>query len=431
MVFPSWLVMLVGVLTLLVTIAPCNQGSTQTSFWNIRFPAIGTVLLGIDVLLNEKMHLVEGKRIGLITNQTGVTHDRKSTIDVLHEHPHANLVTLYGPEHGIRGSFPAGERVPSYTDPKTQLHVFSLYGDQRKPTDAMLANVDILLYDIQDIGVRSYTYISTMSYGMEAAARKGIPFVVLDRPLPYSGEILSGNILDRSYDSIVGRFPIPYVYGMTCGELARMINEEGWLENGVRCELIIVPMKHYSRSMSWQDTGLIWIPTSPHIPHWHTSLYYAATGVLGELDSVNIGVGFTLPFEVFGLPDLDGAELANRLNRKGLTGVYFHPFSYPVFYGKYRNQQCSGVRIYITEPERAEIMAIQFYIYEVLREMEGDWDILRNASHSRYPMFDKVLGSSTLRRDLMEGVSVRELVSQWHRQHQQFRRQRQPYLIYQ
>ncbi|HTP12588.1 MAG TPA: DUF1343 domain-containing protein, partial [Bacteroidota bacterium] len=221
---------------------------------------------GIDVLRDHHFDILKGKRVGLVTNPTGVTSDLEPTVDVLAGAPGVQLVALYGPEHGVRGDNDAGKTVESSIDRKTGLPVYSLYGRTRKPTRDMLQGIDILVYDIQDIGLRFYTYISTMGLVMEAAAENGIPVVVLDRPDPLTGNRVEGPMLEPKYKSFVGAYAIPYVYGMTAGELAQMINGEGWLAGGVQCKLTVVPMEGWKRSMWWDETGLQWVPTSPNIP---------------------------------------------------------------------------------------------------------------------------------------------------------------------
>ena len=262
------------------------------------------VKTGIEVLQDEHFRRLEGKRVGLITNPTGVDHRLRSTIDILHEAPNVRLVALYGPEHGVRGNVHAGDTVGGTVDPATGLPIHSLYGNTRKPTPDMLRGIDILVYDIQDIGCRSFTYISTMGLAMEAAAEAGIEFMVLDRPNPLGGERIEGCIVEDGYQSFVSPYPIPYVYGLTCGELARLLNEERMI--GQRCRLQVVKMKGWRRRMSYAETGLPWVLPSPHIPHPETAHYYPATGILGELGTISIGVGYTLPFQLFAAPWING-----------------------------------------------------------------------------------------------------------------------------
>ncbi len=245
------------------------------------------VKTGIEVLKETNFKALEGKRAGLITNPTGVDNNLKSTIDILHEARHVQLVALYGPEHGVRGDVHAGDKIEDFKDPNTGVPVFSLYGATRKPTKEMLSGVDVLVYDIQDIGCRSYTYISTMYLAMQAAAENNIKFMVLDRPNPLGGQKVEGNLVEDGFFSFVSQLKIPYVYGLTCGELATMINAE-MMEKP--CDLTVIKMKKWRRKMNFEATGLPWVPTSPHIPFAHSAYFYPVSGILGELGYMSIGV---------------------------------------------------------------------------------------------------------------------------------------------
>ena len=254
---------------------------------------------GIEVLKEQNFRCLEGKRVGLITNPTGVDNNMKSTIDILHEAPNVNLVALYGPEHGVRGDVHAGDHVTDIKDASTGLPVYSLYGSTRKATPEMLKDVDVLVYDIQDIGCRSFTYISTMGLAMEAAAENGKEFIVLDRPNPVGGLKVEGNLVEDDCISFVSQFKIPYLYGLTCGELALMLNGEKMLTDGAQCNLHVVKMKGWKRKMDYTQTGLQWVPSSPHIPHSHSAYFYPVSGILGEFGYMSIGVGYTIPFQMF------------------------------------------------------------------------------------------------------------------------------------
>ncbi len=258
-------------------------------------PAVKT---GIEVLRERNFDILQGKRVGLITNPSGVDASLRSTIDILF-HAKGKLTALFGPEHGVRGNVAAGGLIASSIDSGTGLPVFSLYGKTRKPTPEMLKGIDVLVYDIQDIGCRSYTFIGTLGLAMEAAAERQIPFVVLDRPDPLGGVRIEGNLVENGFKSFVSPYPIPYVYGLTCGELARMLNGEGMLANRVKCKLTVIPMAGWKRNMMFEETGLQWVPTSPHIPFASSPLYYASTGIIGELGTVSVGIGYTLPFHLF------------------------------------------------------------------------------------------------------------------------------------
>jgi len=317
--------------------------------------AAAPVRLGVDALIEDGFKPLLNKRVGLITNPTGVTSDLRSTIDVLHQADGVELVALFGPEHGVRGEVHAGGHIADARDAITGLPIRSLYGRHRKPPPEMLADLDVLVFDIQDIGSRSYTYISTMALAMEAAAENGKPFVVLDRPNPLTGNRVEGRPLDLEYQSFVGHLPIPYVHGMTVGELAQMINGEGWLAGGVKCHLKVIPMKGWRRDMWFDQTGLHWVPTSPHIPRASTALYYAATGIMGELRVISEGVGYTLPFELCGKPGVDPQKLADELNGRKLSGVFFRPLYFNPFYGPYARQTCGGVHVHFTDRDAAEL----------------------------------------------------------------------------
>jgi uncharacterized protein YbbC (DUF1343 family) len=354
------------------------------------------VQTGIEVLRQNNFKELAGKKVGLITNPTGVDSELKSTIDILFEAPNVQLVALFAPEHGVRGDYSAGEQVSNVRDPATGLPVYSLYGKQKKPAPQHLEMIDVLVYDIQDIGVRSYTYITTMGRVMEAAAEQGIEFMVLDRPNPLGGLKIEGNIAEEKLFSMVGAFPIPYVYGLTCGELAQMINGEGWLGNGLKCKLTVIPMKGWHRHLYFEDTGLPWVPSSPHIPHAHKAAYYVATGILGELGLINIGVGYTLPFELFGAPYINPALLIGPLNDYYKGNVVFRPIYYKPYYGKNASELLQGLQVYIRKPEKVSLMSIQFKFLEVFHEIYPNIDVLAE-TEERHNMFDKVCGSAKIR----------------------------------
>lgn len=388
----------------------------------------GTVVrVGVDVLEAEGFKPLQGKRVGLITNPTGVTWDLRSTADVLHGDKGVTLVSLYGPEHGIRGDAFGGVKVDDARDPITGLPVYSLYGKTRKPTPEILKGVDVLVYDIQDIGVRSYTYISTMAAAMEAAAENNLEFVVLDRPNPLTGNRIEGRPLDLKFKSFVGSFPIPYIYGMTCGELARMVNGEDWLAGGVKCKLTVVPMRGWRRSMWFDDTRLPWVPTSPHLPTSDTAMFYAATGIMGELQVLSEGVGYTLPFELAGAPFIQPDAFARALNDRHLPGVRFRPIYWEHYYFRKKEEQYGGVHIHITDRDATDLTAIQFYIMDVCHHMYPEHKLFGN---KRDEMFDKVCGTDVIRRMFLDGRSVDEIVRFWNSDRDGFMIKRAHYLLY-
>lgn len=354
------------------------------------------VLNGLDVLEQSGFKALQGKRVGLITNATGVNINLVSNIDLLHNAPGVELVALYGPEHGVRGDISAGDYVETYVDEKTGVTVFSIYGQTRKPTQEMLKGVDVLIYDIQDVGSRSYTFISSMGLAMEAAAEKGITFMVLDRPNPLGGKI-EGNLVEDGYISFVSQFKIPYVYGMTSGELARMLNGEGMLEGGVKVDLEVIPMQGWTRDMSFPDTGLPWVPTSPHIPHTHTAIYYTATGIIGELQVVSEGVGYTMPFELFGAPWINPHKMADRMNALGLEGVIFRPKTWRPYYGRNQGEVLHGVQVHITDVSKVNLMSLQFLFLQEHHVLHPDKNPFVLATPARIRMFDRVAGTSKVR----------------------------------
>lgn len=410
-----------------VGVAVCVAVSLLDAGGGGKKPAVRT---GIEVLRDRKFDILQGKRVGLITNPTGITSAFEATIDVLYQAKGVRLTALFGPEHGVRGDAEAGKYIESYIDLKTGLPVYSLYGKNRKPSAEMLKNLDVLVYDIQDIGVRSYTYISTMGYAMEAAAENGIEFVVLDRPDPLTGKRVEGTMLDERFKSFVGMYPIPYVYGMTAAELAQMINGEGWLNGGRKCKLTTVPMEGWNRDMWWDQTGLPWVPPSPHIPQATTPLFYVMTGLLGELGTANQGVGYTLPFELVGAPWIDGNQLARYLSAQGMRGVEFRPLTYKPFYFDTTGLVYQGVQIHITDREKLELSVVQFSVLEALFRLYPDRNIFSRAKPERIEMFDKVTGSDRIRQLLMNEGNVDNILRAIDVERAKFVIKREKYLIY-
>jgi uncharacterized protein YbbC (DUF1343 family) len=394
------------------------------------FAVESTVKPGIDVLRERGFDILKGKRVGLITNPTGVTSDLQSSIDILFNAPDVKLVALYSPEHGIRGDLDAGKEINGYNDPRTGLPVHSLYGKTRRPTKEMLQNIDVLVYDIQDIGVRSYTFISTMGLAMEAAAENKIKFVVLDRPNPLTGNRVEGSMVDLKFKSFISPYQIPYVYGMTAGELAGMINGESWLNGSGVCDLTVIPMKGWKRSMWWDETGLTWVPTSPHIPHSFTTLFCVLTGLLGELGTANQGVGYTLPFELIGAPWVDGFALARYLNNLNMPGVQFRQISYIPFYKDTTGIRYKGVQIHIIDRNKLNIEQVQIAILEALVRLFPENNIFDRAKADRVNSFDKAVGTDDIRRALQNGTSVEEILRRMDQQRAQFMINREKYLLY-
>lgn len=387
------------------------------------------VKTGLEVLMSDDYKVLHGKRVGLITNQTGVDSKLRSTIDILYDAPQVNLVALFGPEHGVRGDYSAGEHVGFYTDKKTGLPVYSLYGKTRKPTYEMLKNIDVLVYDIQDIGCRSYTFISTMGYAMEAAAENNIDFVVLDRPNPLGGCKIEGPVVEEGYFSIVSAFPIPYVYGLTCGELANLLNKEKLLAGNKSCELAVVPMKGWKRKMKFEDTGLEWVLSSPHIPHAYSAPYYVATGVMGELGVFTEGVGYTLPFQIYAAEWIDPYKLADAMNALDLKGVIFRPVVFKPYYGKWAKKEMKGVQVHIIDADKFNLMGLQFMFMDVHHTMYPDIDVYA-LSTTRHNMFDKVTGSSKIRETFFKDYKYSDIEPLLNRNVENFRTLSKKYYLY-
>ena len=385
---------------------------------------------GLEVLVSSNFNELKGKRVGLITNPTGVDHNLRSAIDILYNAGSFRLTALYSPEHGIRGEFTAGETVGSSKDPVTKLPVYSLYGKTRKPTPEMLKGIDILVYDVQDIGSRSYTFISTLGLAMEAAAENNIEFIVLDRPNPLGGIRMEGALTLPAFTSFVSQFPIPYVHGMTVGELAQYLNSEKLLKDGVKCKLKVIKMNGWEREMLWEETGLQWVPSSPHIPHAQSTLYYPATGIFGELYVASIGVGYTLPFQLFATEWFDAESLANNLNALHLPGIIFRPVHYKPYYSVSVGKMVSGVQIHIIDPKSAPLSLIQFYIMQEAHKLWPEKDIFAMCEESRLSMFDKVCGTDLVRLVFTKTYSVDSILGLWNDEIPAFRERAKRYFLY-
>jgi len=383
---------------------------------------------GIEVLKEQNFKILEGKRVGLITNPTGFDNSLKSTIDVLFEAPNVKLVALFGPEHGVRGDVHAGDKVENMKDSKTGVPVFSLYGSTRKPTPEMLEGLDVLVYDIQDIGSRSFTYISTMGLAMEAAAEHNLEFVVLDRPNPLGGRRIEGNLAEDGFISFVSQFKIPYIYGLTAGELAVMLNEENMLQK--RCKLHVVKMRGWKRDMIFEETGLQWVPSSPHIPQPQTSVYYPVSGILGELGYISIGVGYTIPFQMFAAEWIEAEKLAQHLNSYMLKGVIFRPIHVKPFYAVGVGKNLQGVQVHIIDYKSSALTDIQFYVMQALAELYPDKAVFNNADEKRFRMFDLVSGSDQIRLRFSKRHKFEDIKDYWYKDVESFRKLSTKYHLY-
>ena len=392
------------------------------------------VLTGIDVLEANGFQQLQGKRVGLVTNPTGVNKDLVSTVDVLFNAEGVELVALYGPEHGVRGDVHAGDLVSGNSDPKTGLPVHSLYGKTVKPTPEMLEGLDAIIYDIQDIGCRSFTYISTMGKVMEAAADLDLEVIVLDRPNPLGGEKIEGPIVEEGFFSFVSQFEIPYVYGLTCGELALLLNEEGLIKdkegNVKKCKLTVVPMEGWTRDMLFEDTNLPWVLPSPHIPQPVSAFFYPATGIVGDLGCYSIGVGYTLPFQMIAVEGVDADKVSERLNGLDLPGVKFRPINVKPFYAVGKGTDMQGVQIYITDVKRAALTDIQFHVMEVIADMYPEKAAFKVASDKRYRSFDIVTGSDYFRKTFSENHKFSDIKERWYEDVDSFRELSKKYYLY-
>ncbi|NDW10365.1 exo-beta-N-acetylmuramidase NamZ domain-containing protein [Dysgonomonas sp. 520] len=387
-----------------------------------------TIKTGIEVLKDQNFKILEGKRVGLITNPTGVDNNMKSTIDILHEAANVKLVALYAPEHGVRGDAHAGDHINNTVDPKTKLPVHSLHGKTKEPTAAMLKGIDVLVYDIQDIGCRSFTYISTMGLAMQAAAANNVKFVVLDRPNPLGGQKVEGGLVDDKFVSFVSQFKIPYLYGLTCGELALLLNGENMLKK--KCNLEVVKMEGWNRAMTYDQTGLQWIPSSPHIPQPISAIFYPVSGILGEFGYMSIGVGYTIPFQMFAAEWIKAEEFANKLNSLNLPGIYFRPLYIKPFYSVGQGKQLQGVQVHIMDYQKARLSEIQFYVMQVVADLYPSKAVFANASKDRFNMFDKVSGSDYVRLTFAKRNRFSDIKDYWYKEVEPFKQKSKKYYLY-
>jgi uncharacterized protein YbbC (DUF1343 family) len=422
----SW----VPALVLGVTLSGCGVPDGDASVGAAAAEA--TVRVGVEVLLSDSLHLVQGKRVGLVTNHTGIyqravgqvagsPRELGSMIDALHEAPDVELVALFGPEHGIRGVAEAGVRIESAVDEQTGVPIHSLYGGTLRPTPEMLESVDVLVFDMQDVGARYYTYVSTMAYAMEAAGDFGIPFIVLDRPNPLGGDAVQGNVLDPEYATFVGLYPVPMRHGMTVGELARMYVGEF----GIEVDLHVVPMDGWQRDMTFSDTGLPWVAPSPNMPTFESALAYPGT-CLFEGTSLSVGRGTDRAFQWVGAPWLDGPALAESLNAYGLEGVRFEAATFTPTNagdGKFDGQEVQGVRLVHQDTNYDASKAAVAMLLEAYAMSGDNWAWLQ--SH-----FDRLAGTDLLRLGIEAGLGFAALTAAWDEGVVEFEQLRGPYLMY-
>jgi beta-N-acetylhexosaminidase len=388
-------------------------------------PAGKGFTLGVEVFLEGYTKLVRGKRVALLTNQSGLDSKGRSTIDLLHQSRDVNLVKLFSPEHGIRGKEKAGVHVDDTVDRKTGLPVTSLYGKHGyRPKPQHLQGVDVLIYDIQDVGSRAYTYIWSLGEAMTTCGELGIEVIVLDRPCVYGGTVIDGPICDTRIKSLLSRFPIPRVYGMTCGEMARLFNAE----HDLGCTLTIIPMANYHRGMRFESTGLRWKPPSPNIPDLNSARCFPATGTIGTLSKVHIGIGTNLPFQIIGAPWLDANHMLSTFNSYKLPGVKFGAQSFPSPKGAFfPGKTVNALTIQVTKPEvfnpaRLEILFVMYLLENHRADM--------NVSQKSWKTFDRFMGTSTVRSRIEAGKPYETVVGAWGTGQQRFAAKRAKYLLY-
>jgi uncharacterized protein YbbC (DUF1343 family) len=384
---------------------------------------------GIEVLLSDLLDLLRGDRIGLVCNQASVLPDLRHSADIFHEHPEIDLTTLFGPQHGIRGDVQDNMIETDHAvDAHTGLWIYSLYSETREPTEKMLENVDTIVFDLQDVGCRIYTFNYTMANCMRAAKKYGKRVVVCDRPNPIGGIHIEGNVTETEFTSFVGQFEIPTRHGMTTGELAKMFNEHF----GIGCELEVVPMQGWRREMWFEDTGLPWVLPSPNIPTVDTCVVFPATVHL-EGTELSEGRGTTKPFELNGAPFIDPWEWAAELDRYNFPGVVLRPCFFRPTFQKWATQTCGGIQIHVTDREafRPVILGIAMVktAYDLYPEhfqwKQGDYEY----EFGKNP-FDVVSGTDKIRKAIETNMPLNVIESSWQTELEDFRQLRKEYLLY-
>ncbi|MBV8148044.1 MAG: DUF1343 domain-containing protein [Candidatus Eremiobacteraeota bacterium] len=375
--------------------------------------------LGDEVFLSGAWRELGSRSIGVIANQSGVTSSLETIVDAAQRQTNLRIRAIFAPEHGFRGDVAAGASVASYVDAQTGLPVRSLYGGTRRPTAAMLADIDVLLFDIQDVGSRAYTFVSTMAYAMQSARAFDKEFWVLDRPNPVGGAIVEGPVLQPAFESFIGLYPIPMRHGMTVGELARLFNHRF----AINARLRVIPMRGWRRSMIWPDTQLQWVPTSPNVPTWETTFVYLCTGLIDNA-GINNGTGFTKPFFYAGAAGIDGAKLALRLNARDLPAVWFRPAAWSPTSGFWQGKELHGVELVVFEPRRFLAVRTAVEILTAIREVSP------RAVHVDPAALDRDWGTARLREGLLNGSSGAEIVASWSDAAASFQALRQMYLLY-
>ena len=382
-----------------------------------------TVKAGVDVLLENPKKYLRGLRVGLVTNQTGVTVGLTPTIDALHDRPGVVLRAVFGPEHGVRGDTQDALPVGHGVDPSTGLPLYSLYGESVKPTPEMLEGLDALVFDIQDIGARFYTYASTLTYSLQAAAEHGVSLIVLDRPDPVNGLTVEGNILEPGFESFIGLHSIPIRHGLTMGELALFMNR------GIGANLTVVRMRGWRRGIWFDETGLPWVQPSPNIPTLETATVYPGT-CLFEGVNVSEGRGTTRPFEYLGAPWIDGVRWAAELNGLGLSGARFRATCFIPSLSKYEGQRCNGVQLHVLDRKSLKPVENGLHMLAALLRLWPDEFRWLEPSYDRRRHFDLLAGTSKTREALSRGTPVQEIVDGWQKKLRGFHEMRRDFLLY-
>ena len=414
----------------------CRRILCAQAFVLISLICHSAVRPGIEVLEGRGFEGLVGKKVGLLTNPSGVDRNLRSTIDILNEAPEVNLVKLFAPEHGVRGDIYAGGKVTDSVDPKTGIPVYSLYGRTRTPSDEMLRGLDVLVYDIQDIGSRSYTFISTLGLVMRACALNDVEVMVLDRPNPLGGNKVEGCLVEPGFHSFVSEFAIPYIYGLTVGELALLINEEGLNcgEKGdqkpLKCRLSVIPMEGWTRDMLYPQTGLPWILPSPNIPYPESAVNYPSSGIAGEFRSfLNIGIGYTLPFAVFAAEWIDADALKAKLDEYEIPGTVFRTIHFKPFSGSNKDVLVHGVQFHYTDYEAAVCTLTQFSVLQAVNELYPSHNPFLN-SDAPMAMFDKVCGTDYVRKTFKTRMKVEDIKDYWSKDVEDFKRLSKRYHLY-
>jgi uncharacterized protein YbbC (DUF1343 family) len=387
------------------------------------------VMTGAEVLLSEKIDLIKGKNIGVVTNHSAILFDRTHLVDSLSKIDGVKIIALFGPEHGIRGDAPDGKKISSIKDVKTGAPIYSLYGEINKPTPEMLTNIDVMLFDIQDVGARFYTYISTLYYCIEACAENNIPLIVLDRPNPIGENYIDGPVREEKLKSFVSIIPIPITHGMTVGEIASMINEELWTDSELKCNLTIVKMKNWSRNFYFDECNLPWIKPSPNITNVESEILYPGLCLI-EGTNISEGRGTQFPFLQIGAPFIKSEQLYDELLKNNLHGIRFDTVSFspkPIpnmsDNPKYKNEKCFGLRFKITN--RAIFESVKFGV------------ILISAINKLYPDkfefrkgIDRLYGKSDFKEKIKSFINPTDIFNEWTNDLISFKSIRQKYLLY-